>query len=124
MGINILLRALVASPSTERSSPMRTSKRSTPSLVCFPWPTPVKTRTSSGEHCLITPCRIPINLPSLYSNGSQFFITTVVTDWLDGAHVVFGEVTKGMDVVKAIEGLGSGSGKTKAKITINKSGEC
>ncbi|KAJ5639975.1 Peptidyl-prolyl cis-trans isomerase cyclophilin-type [Penicillium longicatenatum] len=57
------------------------------------------------------------------TNGSQFFITTVVTDWLDGAHVVFGEVTKGMDVVKAIEGLGSGSGKTKTKITIDKCGE-
>ncbi|KAJ5537796.1 Peptidyl-prolyl cis-trans isomerase cyclophilin-type [Penicillium sp. IBT 35674x] len=57
------------------------------------------------------------------TNGSQFFITTVVTDWLDGAHVVFGEVTEGMDIVKKIEGFGSGSGKTSKKVVIDKSGQ-
>ncbi len=56
------------------------------------------------------------------TNGSQFFITTIVTDWLDGKHVVFGEVVDGMDLVQKIESLGSQSGRTKAKITIAKSG--
>jgi cyclophilin family peptidyl-prolyl cis-trans isomerase len=57
------------------------------------------------------------------TNGSQFFITTVVTSWLDGKHVVFGEVTDGSDLVKKIEALGSGSGQTKGKITIDSCGE-
>ncbi|GAA5828438.1 hypothetical protein JCM11251_006251 [Rhodosporidiobolus azoricus] len=56
------------------------------------------------------------------TNGSQFFITTVVTSWLDGKHVVFGEVVEGLDIVKAIEKEGSGSGKPRSTITIAKSG--
>jgi peptidylprolyl isomerase len=52
----------------------------------------------------------------------QFFITTVVTSWLDGKHVVFGEVTEGMDIVKKIENEGSQSGKTKKEIKIWESG--
>ncbi|KAF7126151.1 hypothetical protein CNMCM5793_002573 [Aspergillus hiratsukae] len=47
------------------------------------------------------------------TNGSQFFITTAVTNWLDGVHVVFGEVAEGYDVVQAIEKLGSQNGTTK-----------
>ncbi|MET8770288.1 peptidylprolyl isomerase [Streptomyces sp. NPDC004658] len=60
-----------------------------------------------------------------HTNGSQFFITTIVTDWLDGKHVVFGEVadTESMDLVKKIEALGSSSGRTSAKITIAESGQ-
>ena len=57
------------------------------------------------------------------TNGSQFFITTVKTAWLDGKHVVFGEVLEGMDVVKMVEALGSSSGATKGTITIADSGE-
>ncbi|KAL4073930.1 cyclophilin-like domain-containing protein [Scleroderma yunnanense] len=56
------------------------------------------------------------------TNGSQFFITTVVTSWLDDKHVVFGEVVEGMDVVKAIEAQGSRSGTPKVRVCIVDSG--
>lgn len=57
------------------------------------------------------------------TNGSQFFLTTAKTAWLDGKHVVFGAVIEGQDVVKKIEGFGSESGKTSTKITIENCGE-
>ncbi|XP_051912775.1 uncharacterized protein LOC127595126 [Hippocampus zosterae] len=57
------------------------------------------------------------------TNGSQFFICTATTAWLDGKHVVFGEVAEGMDVIKKIEQLGSESGRTREPIRITDCGE-
>ena len=58
------------------------------------------------------------------TNGSQFFITTVITSWLDGKHVVFGEVLEGYDVVDKIENCPKGSGDKPAKtMKIAKAGE-
>eukprot|EP01012_Entosiphon_sulcatum_P026018 TRINITY_DN31414_c0_g1_i1.p1 TRINITY_DN31414_c0_g1~~TRINITY_DN31414_c0_g1_i1.p1 ORF type:complete len:172 (-),score=41.39 TRINITY_DN31414_c0_g1_i1:31-525(-) len=57
------------------------------------------------------------------TNGSQFFLCTVATPWLDGKHVVFGSVVEGLDVVKKVEALGSDSGKTRARIVIENSGQ-
>ena len=57
------------------------------------------------------------------SNGSQFFITTVKTGWLDGKHVVFGEVVRGMKLVRKIEKFGTKTGRTTADIVISDCGQ-
>ena len=55
--------------------------------------------------------------------GSQFFLCTAETPWLDGKHVVFGKVIIGMDVVAAIEQVGSESGRTRVPVVISDSGQ-
>jgi peptidylprolyl isomerase len=57
------------------------------------------------------------------TNGSQFFICTTRTTWLNGKHVVFGQVIEGYDVVKKMEEVGSRGGATSAQVQITDSGE-
>jgi len=59
------------------------------------------------------------------TNGSQFFITTVLCSWLDGKHTVFGQIAdeESWALVQKIEGLGSDSGAPKKKVTIDDCGE-
>ena len=102
---------------------MRISKRSTRGPVSCQWPTQAPTREFPSINC--TNQSHTESHPS--SNGSQFFITTVVTGWLDGKHVVFGEVAddESMKVVRAIEATGSTSGKISYKVepTITAAGQ-
>eukprot|EP01018_Ginkgo_biloba_P029424 Gb_41343 [translate_table: standard] len=57
------------------------------------------------------------------TNGSQFFICTEKTEWLDGKHVVFGQVVDGMDVIRAVEKVGSQSGQTSSPVVIEDCGQ-
>jgi cyclophilin family peptidyl-prolyl cis-trans isomerase len=57
------------------------------------------------------------------TNGSQFFICTVDTPWLDGKHTVFGKVVEGIEVVDKIEGVGSQSGATSQPVVVKDCGE-
>lgn len=57
------------------------------------------------------------------TNGSQFFITTAITPWLNGKHVVFGVVREGLEVLQAMEACGSNSGRPNAAVVIDDCGE-
>jgi peptidylprolyl isomerase len=57
------------------------------------------------------------------TNGSQFFLCTVKTAWLDGKHVVFGKVVEGLDVIEAVEAVGSQSGTPSKEVVVVDSGE-
>eukprot|EP00301_Raphidiophrys_heterophryoidea_P019033 c4018_g1_i1.p1 GENE.c4018_g1_i1~~c4018_g1_i1.p1 ORF type:complete len:166 (+),score=41.41 c4018_g1_i1:92-589(+) len=57
------------------------------------------------------------------TNGSQFFICTAKTSWLDGKHVVFGHVVEGVEVLDEIEKVGSQTGKTSQVVKVSNCGE-
>ncbi|XP_037597047.1 peptidyl-prolyl cis-trans isomerase A-like [Cebus imitator] len=57
------------------------------------------------------------------TNGSQFFMCTAKTEWLDGKHVAFGKVKEGMNTVEVMERFGSRNGKTGRKVTIADCGQ-
>ncbi|PKI75763.1 hypothetical protein CRG98_003806 [Punica granatum] len=57
------------------------------------------------------------------SFGSQFFICTAKAEWLDGKHVVFGQIVEGMDVVKAVEKVGSSFGRTSKPVVVADCGQ-
>ncbi|KAI4964810.1 hypothetical protein ZWY2020_059526 [Hordeum vulgare] len=74
------------------------------------------------DHRSAMSCVVAMANSGTDSNGSQFYITTIKTGWLDGEHVVFGRVIQGMDYVYAIEGgAGTYNGKPRKKVLITDS---
>jgi cyclophilin family peptidyl-prolyl cis-trans isomerase len=72
---------------------------------------------------LFDPIPLRITNGRNYENRNQFFLCTAATPWLDGKHVVFGKVVSGMDVVAAIEQVGSEQGRTRVPVVISDSGQ-
>lgn len=106
---------------------MKTLNSSTLALVRSPWPTLVRI-PMEGETLLVI--EYTLYDAVVYRHAytyiiccSQFFLCTADTSWLDGKHVVFGKVVSGMDVVSAIEQVGSQSGKTRVPVVISDSGQ-
>lgn len=56
------------------------------------------------------------------TNGSQFFITTTLTPWLNGKHVVFGVLREGMEVLQAMEACGTANGRPTSPVVITDCG--
>ena len=71
----------------------------------------------SGFGCLSMANRGP------NTNGSQFFVCTADTPWLDGHHVVFGNLIEGADVLRAMEAVGSRSGAPSAAVKVVNCGQ-
>jgi hypothetical protein len=68
--------------------------------------------------------RVPLSSSlQIDTNGSQFFLCNAAAPWLDGKHVVFGKVISGMDIVAAIEQVGSEQGRTRVPVLISDSGQ-
>lgn len=74
----------------------------------------------AGRH--VSPGLLSMANAGRNTNGSQFFITTVPCNWLDGKHVVFGQVLKNYELVKEIESHGASNGKPRTTITISDCG--
>ncbi len=129
-GTSLIITELVESLFMALSLPTKTSLLNTPDLEFYRWLTRVLISHQFFYHFYIHSFYSDISFQLLFhwwlgpnTNGSQFFLTTVKTSWLDGKHVVFGAVVEGMDIVKKIESFGSQSGKTSKKITVENSGQ-
>ena len=109
--------------STAKRSPTKTSRCSTLVLEFSPWPTLGPTPMVRCRHRAPALFNCAPGPDALCFAGSQFFLCTAKTPWLDGKHCVFGQVVDGYSVVKAIEQVGSRSGKTRLRVMVMGAGQ-